>query len=86
MPCHGMLSALDNGGYKRVRRRFQDYSREIFDWISEGFGDRVIETVKVLSVNDVDCHFTGEPNQLFSARIRNAPVTNGKGESVSLID
>ena len=62
--------ALDFGGHKRVWSRFQDYSREIFDWISAGFGDRVFETVLVLSVNDVDGHFTGEPYQFFSARIR----------------
>ncbi len=51
------------------RRRFQDQSGKTFDRTSAGFGERVFETVEMLSVNDVDCHVTGKPNQLSTAGI-----------------
>ena len=51
-------------------QKWQSFMRKTFDWMSAGFGERVIETVEVLSVNDVDRHCSSEPHQLSSAGIR----------------
>src|SRR5271165_2309576 len=47
-----------------------DLSGPQVDRFSRGFGERVLEVVRMLSVSDLDCHLARKTHQLIGARVR----------------